>query len=306
MSISPIRPEDCAQLLNCWNVAARHDPLSTDLLQEKIWNDPEYDAKLCLVDKDNSGLRAFAVGVIRKWSTGLRGHIKLLAVDPSFQNRGLGTRLLARLEKLFAGRSCHDIRLDEAAPNYLNPGSDVRYTKSWVFLEQKAYERFGETFNLTANLVDLELDTSTEERELQQKGIQIGRATKANATAVSAFLDSKWQDWQPEISYAMSRDPVPLHLALFGDQVIGFSAHSTNNQPLGWFGPMGTSPEHRGFGIGRILLLRCLADLKEQGHQRAIIPWVGPIPFYSRNCAAAVDRVSYRFRKRLSPSTNLP
>ena len=77
-----------------------------------------------------------------------------------------------------------------------------------------------------------------------------------------------------------------------GDQASGaavaFTAHDGNNRGLGWFGPMGTLPAHRGRGLGEALVLRCLADVRTRPEGR-VIAWVGR-SFYARTCGAVPER----------------
>jgi mycothiol synthase len=80
---------------------------------------------------------------------------------------------------------------------------------------------------------------------------------------------------------------------------MAFSAHEGNNKGTGWFGPMGTSAELREKGAGSILLKKCLKDMKEMGFVKAIIPWVGPIPFYMHHVNSKVERVFWRYEKIL-------
>ncbi len=62
---------------------------------------------------------------------------------------------------------------------------------------------------------------------------------------------------------------------------------------------MGTIPAAEGQGLGRILLWRCLRDQKAQGHPTAIIPWVGPIDFYTRYASAQITRIFDRYAKHI-------
>ena len=62
---------------------------------------------------------------------------------------------------------------------------------------------------------------------------------------------------------------------------------------------MGTSIKSRGKGVGAVLLKRCLQDLKNLGFKKAVIPWVGPIPFYSKFANAHVSRVFWRYEKHM-------
>ena len=53
--------------------------------------------------------------------------------------------------------------------------------------------------------------------------------------------------------------------------------------------PAGTSPEHRGRGLGEALLLRCLLDVRGLP-EAGVIAWIGPRAFYARACGAVSDR----------------
>jgi len=114
-----------------------------------------------------------------------------------------------------------------------------------------------------------------------------------------AFIDEYFPLWRTEVENTFLSLPVSLHIALLKGEIKAFSAHNGNNFGTGWFGPMGTDPDVRKHGLGRVLLLRCLADIKNQGHRLAIIPWIGPYRFYLRNCGAKISRVFWRYRKWL-------
>lgn len=305
MNFALLQPDELPQILTCWNRAVPFDQLTPKLARDKIWDDPDFDAELAIGACAGDALIGFVVGVIRRIAGGKqRGHVKLLAVMPENQGRELGSKLLSRAEAEFAERRVYEIRIDEAAPNYLNPGIDARATGAIAFFRHHGYEEFGETHNMTAELVDNQFDTASDESEMRAAGIEIRRARLDDQPAVQKLLAAHWPSWQQEVGVALEQQPISLHLATEGQQVIGFAAHSTNNVGTGWFGPMGTSPDCRGRGIGRVLLLRCLADLQSQGYQRAIIPWVGPTEFYAKHGGAAVDRTFLRFRKLLSDATD--
>ncbi|MBN1933673.1 MAG: GNAT family N-acetyltransferase, partial [Anaerolineae bacterium] len=65
------------------------------------------------------------------------------------------------------------------------------------------------------------------------------------------------------------------------------------------FGPMLTSPELRGLGIGSVLLKRCLVDWQKAGHTRCEIIWTGPISFYARAVGATMGSAFWVFYKSL-------
>lgn len=298
MMIRPVHPEDAASILTLWNRSVPHDPLTPALLQEKVWHDAHFVADTTLVAEDKGTCVGFGMGLVRPAADGPRGYIKLLAVDPAHRRQGIGGQLLATLEDALWNQGATVLRICESAPNYLTPGLDVRYTFGLLFFEKHGYKRFGDTYNLDVNLAGQSFDTTVKENQLLKKGRTIRRATPADREGVMALLEAYWPPWQVEVATCFTNTPISLHIAVSDAGVVGFSAYDANNLNTGWFGPMGTAPSERGLGIGGVLLQRCLRDMRDQGHKRSIIPWVGPIGFYAHYAQATIARVFYRYEKQ--------
>ena len=194
------------------------------------------------------------------------------------------------------------MRVAESAPNYLAPGVDKRNGDLLAFLDSQGFRPVGETVNLTVDLRSQEFTTSREVAALAADNIVVRRANVSDFESVWQFIRPIWPSWRGEVARALANDPCSLHLAFDRDAVVGFSAYDANNVGTGWFGPMGTDPEYRGKGIGRVLLRRCLADLREQGLAQATIPWVGPVDFYAKHVGAKVSGEFVRLEKELSRS----
>ncbi len=77
-----------------------------------------------------------------------------------------------------------------------------------------------------------------------------------------------------------------------------FAAHDGNNRGLGWVGPTGTWPAHRGQGLGEALLLACLVDVAA-AHPQCEVAWIGPRPFYDKVAGIAAERRFVLLQKRL-------
>ncbi|GAB5537611.1 MAG: hypothetical protein Rubg2KO_38600 [Rubricoccaceae bacterium] len=296
MTLRSLQRSDASSLLDLWNRSVPFDPLTLDLLREKVWEDPHVDAELAMVAEEERQLVGF--GMARLWPTPdvLRGTIKLLCVAPERRREGIGGEILRQLEDGLAERGAEVIRIAEAAPNYLTPGIDVRYTPGWLFVQKHGYQPIGEAVNMDVDLSQ-SFDTSDSERQLEGKGVTVRRAGESDLETVRAFLGEHWPAWIPEIDSTFRQTPVSLHLAFRGDELLGFSAYDANNVGTGWFGPMGTAEAARGLGIGGVLCVRCLADMKAQGHMRSTIPWVAPVGFYAHYASAHVSRVFHRFEK---------
>ncbi|MEP0548703.1 MAG: GNAT family N-acetyltransferase [Rhodothermales bacterium] len=299
MTLRPIRRADTEALRALWNRAAVHDPLSAPLFDEKVWDDPGFTPDLALAADAAGEIAGFAFGVVRPSDDGPRGVIKLLAVAPERQREGIGTRLVEALETAMQAAGATAIRLGESPPNYLSPGLDPRYTRALLLFEKRGYTRLREAYHMAADLAGQTFDTDADEQALTADGITVRRAAGSDQETVMTFLDEHWPPWKAEIGRTFANDPVSLHLAFEGGAVLGFSAYDANNVGTGWFGPMGTAPAARGRGVGAVLLKRCLADMKAQGHATSTIPWVAPIAFYAHHVGAEISRLFYRYEKKL-------
>ncbi len=221
----------------------------------------------------------------------------MFAVAANIRRTGIATRLLHHVIAEWQSAGIQQAEALAIPGNYFTPGLDPRYTAAHCFLERRGFERFRDCVNLVGDL-DQSFDTSADEQRLAAEGIAVRRASAGDGPLLDRFFDTEFgEDWRLEAELALANDPPALHLALKGDRIIAFSAHSSQNREWGFFGPMGTLPETRGLGIGRVLLLRCLEDLRRAGHRTTVIPWVGPIAFYAHHANCRVDRVFWRYRR---------
>ncbi|MBN1350389.1 GNAT family N-acetyltransferase [candidate division KSB1 bacterium] len=290
---------DLEKLCDFWNKQAVYDPLSTDLLNEKIFADPDYQSELALLTEEDGTILSFMMGIVRQNTTPRTGWIKLFATEKSHRRRGLATELLLRIEQNLRSQQVQRIQIIDSAPNYLQGGLDPFYTEAVAFVERRGYEKTGDTSNLRADLLSQDFDTSKDETAAAARGITIRRAQPGDKAALMRFLTEFFPPWVNEADTCFRWNPISVHIALMDREVVAFSAYDANNFNTGWFGPMGTHPHKQGLGVGGILLKRCLLDLKNQGHKTSIIPWVGPIPFYMHYANAYVDRVFWQYTKEM-------
>jgi mycothiol synthase len=225
------------------------------------------------------------------------GHVDLIAVDRQHRRRGIGRALMSRVEGALAGLGARDVVIAGNAPHYAWPGIDVRYTPAICTAMAVGFEPDQPAWNMTADVRHLP-STAAAEIRLADRGVTVRRAVMEEVPALADFaLTHFGSGWAAEITDSVGRDRAGCHLAVDPHgAILGFAAYGSRPN---WFGPMGTAPAAQGLGIGSVLLLRCLADQRAIGLERVEIGWVGPLPFYADVVGARVERVFFRYRKRL-------
>ena len=299
MKIRPFKENDIEEVLELCNRHMEFDTLSEGLLREKLFSDPDYEKDLILTAWENDRLTGFLAGVIRDSKPEKTGYIKLMVVHGQFRRRKTGFKLYKQLEGIYKNQNVKKVRVYDVPFNYFMPGIDPRYTAGLAFFETLNFHRFADTANMIVDLTNQDFGTYAEEKQLAAEGIEINRANYNNREDLFRFIDKNFPSWHYEVSNAFNSSPVSLHIARYHGEIKAFSAHNGNNMGTGWFGPMGAHAELRGKGTGSILLKRCMQDIKDWGLHRSVIPWVGPIRFYSRCVNAVVERVFWRYEKQL-------
>ena len=297
-SISLYQTQDLPALVAFLNANWDYDHITESGLAEKLEGDPKWMPEATFVCWEDETIIGFMQGVMRDIKGVRYAYIKLMAVDRDQRRKGIAKAMYGKLEDVFVQQQVDVVRIYDVPLNYFMPGIDPRYTPALCWATRLGFERFGDTANL---LVDLNQDWDMSEKEaaLKEADILVRRAKPDDKQAVLDFIQDEWALWSNEVEVAFQDMQPSIHIALLNGEVKAFSAHNANNKGTGWFGPMGTHPDLRGKGMGAILLKRCLNDMKEMGLSHSIIPWVGPIDFYAWHANAKVDRVFWRYEKKL-------
>ncbi|MBI2761702.1 MAG: GNAT family N-acetyltransferase [Chloroflexi bacterium] len=116
-------------------------------------------------------------------------------------------------------------------------------------------------------------------------GVAIRRAKPWELSLVRTFIEQHFTPaWADEVQCAWARVPLGAFIAIADSEIVGIAAYGSAHPEV--FGPTGVRPDLRGNGVGAVLLLRCLADMRALGYLYAIIGAVGPAAFYERTCGA--------------------
>lgn len=269
-----VAPLEHADLADAELVLADSCPFdrASDVAEEKLFGPGPHGAPRAFGAWDDGRLVGVAAACA-KW-------LRVLAVDPRARRRGAGSALLA---------ACGATRTLDQPGNYLAPGVDVRNTDAIAWLERRGWHKIGEPrCNVIVEVrgnprVTPERAAAAAARVV---GYEIRRARPDETALLDAVAGEFGGAWPFELARAL---PDGVHVAINDRAYCGFAAHDGNNRGLGWFGPTGTWPAHRGKGLGEALLLACLVDVAA-AHSRCEIAWIGPRPFYDKVAGIVDDR----------------
>lgn len=132
----------------------------------------------------------------------------------------------------------------------------------------------------------LQLPDCDVRKEAQAKEIKIHRALAPDMQRICDWIAThSTPAAADECRVCFSRTPTSCFVASRAGQVLGYACY--NAIAPDFFGPTAVDASLRGQGIGRLLLIRCLQALREEGYVYAIIGSVGPVQFYEK-CVGAV------------------
>ncbi len=101
---------------------------------------------------------------------------------------------------------------------------------------------------------------------------------------VSWVRENFGEFWANETEIAFSRGPLSCYIAQHANELVGFACYDAS--ALGYFGPTGVLESFQRKGIGKVLILACLHEMRLKGYGYAIIGWVGPQEFYEKTVGA--------------------
>jgi GNAT superfamily N-acetyltransferase len=254
-------------------------------LRRTIFDDPDYKSEHGFIVLDGEGVVGLMVGVQRKQDAWL----KLFAVDKDRRRLGIARQMLDKLEGRFRNAGVQRVHTLNSSPHYVMPGLDVRYTAGVCLLQGRGYQLDQYVHNMRIDLDSVDFDTDEAELDLAEDGIVFRRLRYEDETVLRPWIHGHWgYGWATEACNSLKNDPVTSHLALSGERVVGFATYDVMALTSG-FGPTGVDDSMRGQGLGKILLFRCLEDMKRRGDRHCEVTWVGPISYYAHTVSARIS-----------------
>jgi ribosomal protein S18 acetylase RimI-like enzyme len=256
--------------------------------EEKLFGAGPQGAPAAWLARGADGAPIGVAAVCARW-------LRVLAVAPAARGAGVGSALLVRAEDAMRATGAATARALAEPGNYLAPGIDERNAETIAWLERRGWTRGAErNTNIYVAVHENPRVTAARAASLAEaagaRGYEIRRARRDEEPALAAAIAAEFGGaWPFEVVRALAFDPPGVHVAVHNGAYAAFAAHDGNNQGLGWFGPAGTWPAHRGAKLGEAVLLACLVDVAAQ-HPRCEVAWIGPRPFYEKAAGVVGER----------------
>jgi beta-N-acetylhexosaminidase len=216
------------------------------------------------------------------------GSIPLLLVDPAYQRRGIGTRLLeagmARLGELGATT----VGLGGGGVDYIWPGVPDDLPGAVGFFEARGWGFDHTVVDLVAELRGYETPAGVAERA-GRAGISIEVMAEPERAEVMAFEVATFPDWvvwfeRLDSSVLVARDRTG---AVVGTLLFRGPLGATIYEPLlgpeaGTIGCVGVAARARGAGVGSAMVARASELLRDAGTRACHIGWTRREQFYAR------------------------
>lgn len=289
---------DEEQVIKVWNQCLTKDPVSSEIFHKKILLDPNFDSDLCFIAEDENGsVIGYCLGMVRKFPYEDRGMeperawIPVMFVHPDYQRKGIGSRLVKKLEEQFEKLGKTNITLGAYSPNYFFPGPDKdAYGGSISFFESFGYETLGEAVGMDMVLYNFTIPEEIKEirNHLEKEhGIQVIPFSKKYTLSLLEFLKENFTGgWVRNVRETLEKFKGEERILLAVDQysnIVGYCQRAIDDLE-GHFGPFGVSEKVRGKKIGSILFYEMLWDMYSRGIYHVWLAWTngGAQRFYDR------------------------
>ncbi|MDO8682051.1 MAG: GNAT family N-acetyltransferase [Armatimonadota bacterium] len=275
------------------------DNVSFDIFRFKTLQDPNFDPAMAIVAMSGGKPCGYMMGVCRDNGDSISAAVKFFAVDKEFRGQKIANEMLKIIKREAEAKGAKSLGVGFIRPNYLTPGIDTRYTAAIGFLIRRGFERRGENFNMDIDLSASDWSSTELEEKLAKDNIICRRLQADEKEKFGEWMiaDGFSTGWRYQVMRAAEQDPIAVFIAEKDGQYLAFAGYD-GVRPR-WFGPMGTSQNLRGGGIGTVTFLKCMQSMKQAGYDICEIGAVGPLYFYSKVANARVSRIFWLFEKAL-------
>ncbi len=216
------------------------------------------------------------------------GSIPLLLVDPEYQRRGIGTRLLEAGMAWLGELGATTVGLGSGGDDYIWPGVPDDLPGAVGFFEARGWGFEHTVIDLVADLREYQAPAGVGERA-ELAGVSIEVMAEPERAEVMAFEVATFPDWvvwfeRLDSSVLVARDRAG---AIVGTLLFRGPLGATIYEPLlgpaaGTIGCVGVAAPARGAGVGSAMVARASELLRDAGTRACHIGWTRREEFYAR------------------------
>jgi GNAT superfamily N-acetyltransferase len=279
ITLVPMRDEHIDSVLHVWRRAFEgrtHDfQIDRAGFVGRIVECPCFRPDGCLVAVNGSGPVGFVLVAVPEEATDC--FLSVLFVDPEWQGRGIGARLLQEAETFPRGCGRTEMRVGyRGNPMSFCIGVDVS-TPAHRFLLNRGFRNQGSlSLFMTRSLADFELtdEILSHVQENGARGVQFGLCDDAHEPALCRFMEACFPGgWEQAVKRCLDgAAPHPVLVATAGQDVVGFTGpiRVSPNGTAGFTG-IGTHPDYRRRKIGMVLFHLLCSEFKARGGTHNIL-----------------------------------
>lgn len=274
--------DDEQEVVDLWNQCLPYDAITSEIFEEKILLDPNFDLEGCKIAKDDRKIVGFIHTVVRKtpfpWgfeslveAQKEMGWIIALFVHEGYRRRGIGSALLNEAFNFLRDRGRRKVLLFSYTPNYFFLGVDIqRYPGALEFFEKHGFVAQEESFGMGVNLYNFKVSSEIREAEerLTREGITVRYFERKYLLPTISFFLESFPTWLHYFVDKLERkhDLDEMVIALKDDKVIGYCQHRYYHH-MERTGPFGVKEEFRGREIGTVMLYKLLERMAQKGYK---------------------------------------
>ncbi len=290
LDLQLLLPEHAPYLTSLWNAACGTDLAVTERFaayNERAASGSAQAGQLAFIDGEPAG---FVQASAAPSGAATSGWIDAIAVAPSYQRSGLGSKLLVWVEAWLAAQGCRHARLGGGLRPYAPGLPSSLGTRA--FFEERGYRYSRPEWDVSRSLSDF---TPTHP---VPAGAIARPATSEDLAALDAFLLREFPGrWHFEFREFLREEgrPADYFLLSVDDAIAGFGRLTLEDserpidrfypgplkRPWGQLGPLGVAKGLRGRGFGGVLVSSALEQLRRQGVDGCIIDWTNLLDFYA-------------------------
>jgi ribosomal protein S18 acetylase RimI-like enzyme len=287
MSISFLEKKDINSALNFFNenidlYHLLYQPMDIDSFRSSFFsNNDLYQITTFIYVINNQILGLISASYVKNQN---KAYISFLMVDINHQKKGIGKKLLKRLESVIIDKHQHISSLDIVFFNPIHmkwhlpqdihiehpnaPGVDID-SDAYTFFIKHDYHEYA-----VQNVYYKNLKTYNQSKEIQQKiknlqkdNIQIMFYDLTKHHGFDMLFEAlKSKSWEDEIVNATHKLNLPVLVAVKNDLIIGFAGPLYVEPSMrGYFAGIGIHPSYRSLGIGSVLFSNLCLHLKLLG-----------------------------------------